>query len=224
MIGVSQAGFWVPRGISFEHRFAAAVADGGVVDVSVGWVGQLSEEMRQLLQDGNRDEFDRRVQLVARRRRRSGPRSTSGGDPTASAPIRPTICTKRLPLIGSVTRWNTSPPLCSSPTPTTSSSSPGNRNSSTTWSGDPKYWFTSTRTRAPTGTANHWPGRFVIPGYSTGWTNTPLIRRKIRRRGERTRPTRRRRSVVADTHRGPTWVGPARSAWSRRRCERLELP
>ena len=66
LIGVSQAGFWVPRGISFEHRFAAAVADGGVVDVSVGWVGQLSEEMRQLLQDGNRDEFDRRVQLVAR--------------------------------------------------------------------------------------------------------------------------------------------------------------
>jgi hypothetical protein len=65
LIGVSQAGFWVPRAISYEHRFAAAVADGGVVDVSVGWVDQLSDEMRQLLQDGKRDEFDRRVQLVA---------------------------------------------------------------------------------------------------------------------------------------------------------------
>jgi hypothetical protein len=65
LIGVSQAGFWVPRAISFEHRFAAAVADGGVVDVSAGWVDQLSEEMRQLLEDGNRDEFDRRVRLLA---------------------------------------------------------------------------------------------------------------------------------------------------------------
>jgi hypothetical protein len=65
LIGVSQAGFWVPRAISFEHRFAAAVADGGVVDVSVGWVDQLSAEMRELLEDGNRDEFDRRALLVA---------------------------------------------------------------------------------------------------------------------------------------------------------------
>jgi hypothetical protein len=66
LIGVSQAGFWVPRAISFEHRFTAAVADGGVVDVSVGWVDQLSDEMRKLLEVGNRDEFDRRVQLAAR--------------------------------------------------------------------------------------------------------------------------------------------------------------
>ena len=61
VIGVSQAGFWVPRAICFEHRFAAAVADGGVVDVSAGWIAQLSEEMRQLLHDGNREEFDRRA-------------------------------------------------------------------------------------------------------------------------------------------------------------------
>jgi hypothetical protein len=66
LIGVSQAGFWVPRAISFEHRFAAAVADGGVVDVSAGWIEKLPEEMRQLLQDGNREEFDRRVRFVER--------------------------------------------------------------------------------------------------------------------------------------------------------------
>ena len=34
VIGVSQAGFWIPRALAFEHRFAAAVADPGVVDVS----------------------------------------------------------------------------------------------------------------------------------------------------------------------------------------------
>jgi Esterase FrsA-like len=66
LIGVSQAGFWVPRAISFEHRFAAAVADGGAVDVSVGWIRQLSEEMRQLLRDGKREEFDHQMQLIAR--------------------------------------------------------------------------------------------------------------------------------------------------------------
>jgi hypothetical protein len=34
VIGVSQAGYWVPRALAFEHRFAAAVADPGVVDVT----------------------------------------------------------------------------------------------------------------------------------------------------------------------------------------------
>src|SRR5271154_2925335 len=34
VIGVSQAGYWVPRALAFEHRLAAAVADGGVVDVA----------------------------------------------------------------------------------------------------------------------------------------------------------------------------------------------
>ena len=65
LIGVSQAGYWVPWAIAFEHRFAAAVADGGVVDVSSGWIQTLSEPMRQLLREGDRDEFDRRVQLLA---------------------------------------------------------------------------------------------------------------------------------------------------------------
>jgi hypothetical protein len=61
LIGVSQAGYWVPRAIAFEHRFAAAVADGGVVDVSVPWTGRLPEEMKQQLRDGDRDAFDREM-------------------------------------------------------------------------------------------------------------------------------------------------------------------
>jgi hypothetical protein len=64
VIGMSQAGFWVPRAICFEHRFAAAVADTGVVDVSAGWFSQLSDDTRELLRDHERDEFDRRAQAI----------------------------------------------------------------------------------------------------------------------------------------------------------------
>jgi hypothetical protein len=64
LIGVSQGGYWVPRAISFEHRFAAAVADTGVVDVSVSWLDKLPEPMRQELRDGNREAFDRQMQAA----------------------------------------------------------------------------------------------------------------------------------------------------------------
>ena len=37
LYGVSQAGYWVPRALAFEHRFAAAIADGGVVDTARSW-------------------------------------------------------------------------------------------------------------------------------------------------------------------------------------------
>jgi hypothetical protein len=64
LIGVSQGGYWVPRAIAFEHRFAAAVADCGVVDISAGWIKQLPEMMRKQLSDGDRDAFDREMQLA----------------------------------------------------------------------------------------------------------------------------------------------------------------
>jgi hypothetical protein len=64
LIGVSQGGYWVPRAIAFEHRFAAAVADCGVVDVSAGWIKHLPEMMREQLSDGDRDAFDREMQVA----------------------------------------------------------------------------------------------------------------------------------------------------------------
>ena len=67
LIGVSQAGYWVPRAIAFEHRFAAAVADGGVVDVSAGWLNHLPDTMRKQLGDGDRDAFDREMQVAESR-------------------------------------------------------------------------------------------------------------------------------------------------------------
>jgi hypothetical protein len=45
--GVSQAGYWVPRAVAFEHRIAAAVADPGVVDVSTSWTSSFPAEMLQ---------------------------------------------------------------------------------------------------------------------------------------------------------------------------------
>ena len=67
LIGVSQAGYWVPRAIGFEHRFTAAVADCGIVDISAGWIGQLPEMMRKQLSDGERDAFDDEMQVAESR-------------------------------------------------------------------------------------------------------------------------------------------------------------
>ncbi len=60
VIGVSQAGFWVPRALAFEHRFAAAVADPGVVDVSTSWLEPLPKSLRQDLEAGKQEQFDQR--------------------------------------------------------------------------------------------------------------------------------------------------------------------
>lgn len=56
--GVSQAGFWLPRALAFEHRFVAAVADPGVVDVATSWLAYLPKEMVQLLDGGQKELFN----------------------------------------------------------------------------------------------------------------------------------------------------------------------
>jgi Prolyl oligopeptidase family len=64
VIGISQAGYWVPRALAFEHRFAAAVADPGVVDVSTSWTDSLPHVMRKQLHDGEQSAFDREMHLA----------------------------------------------------------------------------------------------------------------------------------------------------------------
>ncbi|MET0910282.1 MAG: hypothetical protein ABWZ99_12495 [Ilumatobacteraceae bacterium] len=56
--GVSQAGYWVPRAIAFEHRIAAAVADPGVVRVGDSWRSSTPDVMLELLDDGDATNFD----------------------------------------------------------------------------------------------------------------------------------------------------------------------
>ncbi|HWM11457.1 MAG TPA: prolyl oligopeptidase family serine peptidase [Solirubrobacteraceae bacterium] len=66
VIGVSQAGYWVPRALAFEHRFAAGVADPGVVDVSASWLEPLPAHLRKDLASGKRESFDREMRMGER--------------------------------------------------------------------------------------------------------------------------------------------------------------
>lgn len=66
VIGISQGGYWVPRALAFEHRFAVAVADPGVVDVSASWTRDLPSRMHRQLEDGDREHFDSQMRLGMR--------------------------------------------------------------------------------------------------------------------------------------------------------------
>ena len=63
LYGISQGGYWVPRALAFEHRVAAAVADPGVFDVSTSWLEHLPPELVQLLDSGDREAFDRQIEI-----------------------------------------------------------------------------------------------------------------------------------------------------------------
>jgi hypothetical protein len=56
--GCSQAGYWVPRALAFEHRFVAAAVDPGVMDVSTTWMSYIPAELIAMLQAGNKDAFN----------------------------------------------------------------------------------------------------------------------------------------------------------------------
>ena len=66
LLGVSQAGYWVPRAAAFDERIAAAVADPGVTDVSEAMTGQLPGSMLKLLDKGEQEKFDKQVHMVER--------------------------------------------------------------------------------------------------------------------------------------------------------------
>jgi hypothetical protein len=55
---ISQGGYWLPRALAFEHRFVAAVADGGVVDVARAWNVQLPPPLLAMLHAGDREGFN----------------------------------------------------------------------------------------------------------------------------------------------------------------------
>lgn len=48
LLGLSQAGYWVPRAVAFERRIAAAIVDPGVWDVSASWYSHISGGMKRL--------------------------------------------------------------------------------------------------------------------------------------------------------------------------------
>ena len=63
-IGVSQAGYWIPRALAFEHRLTAAVIDPGIIDVSAPWLSSLPDVMRSQLKHRQHAAFDREMQLA----------------------------------------------------------------------------------------------------------------------------------------------------------------
>ena len=66
LLGVSQAGYWVPRSVAFEHRVAAAVADPGVVDVSTTMLTQVPHHMLKMIEKGEKEKFDKEMALAVR--------------------------------------------------------------------------------------------------------------------------------------------------------------
>ncbi|MBE3560720.1 MAG: prolyl oligopeptidase family serine peptidase [Ktedonobacteraceae bacterium] len=62
--GISQGGYWLPRTLAYEHRFVAAIADPGVVDVSTSWTVHISKGMRSMLEKGDRVSFNRDMQVA----------------------------------------------------------------------------------------------------------------------------------------------------------------
>lgn len=61
--GISQAGYWLPRALAFEHRFVAAIPDPGVVDVGVSWTSHLGATMLRWL---DRDDAEARAKFNSR--------------------------------------------------------------------------------------------------------------------------------------------------------------
>lgn len=58
LVGISQAGYWVPRALTAERRIAAAAADPGVVRVGDSWRSHLPDVMTKLLDSGDQKDFD----------------------------------------------------------------------------------------------------------------------------------------------------------------------
>ena len=66
LLGVSQAGYWVTRSVAFEHRIAAAVVDPGVTNVSTTMFGQIPHFLVKLIDAGEREKFDKDMDLALR--------------------------------------------------------------------------------------------------------------------------------------------------------------
>lgn len=85
LYAVSQGGFWGPRALAFEHRFAAAVIDGGVVDVSAAWRGLLGEDRIAMIEAGENDRLAADLEhLPASARRMIAWRTKPYGQPTVA--------------------------------------------------------------------------------------------------------------------------------------------
>jgi len=81
LYGISQGGFWTPRALAVEHRYAAAVLDPGVVDVSSSWTDHFPKSLRAEFERGEFEKFDKSMAF--------GMRFSPGGTKTWAFRARP---------------------------------------------------------------------------------------------------------------------------------------
>lgn len=61
--GISQGSYWVVRAIAFEHRFAAAITDPGLIDVAASWTTHVPSALLTHLDKGEVEKFDKEMAL-----------------------------------------------------------------------------------------------------------------------------------------------------------------
>ncbi len=61
--GVSQAGYWIPRAVAFEHRIAAAIVDPGVMDVQATWLQHTPKFIMKHYHEGDREKVDSEIAM-----------------------------------------------------------------------------------------------------------------------------------------------------------------
>lgn len=121
LYAVSQGGYWAPRALAFEHRFAAAVIDDGVVSLPEGWHAMLPPNTPCCRPSCASCSTTASVTRSTRRSNSSQPMSgePSPGGPARTAARPSTTPSSRSPATRS--RRNSphrSPRQCSSPIPT----------------------------------------------------------------------------------------------------------
>lgn len=64
--GISQGGYWILRALAFERRIAAGIADPGVMDVFAAMSNNFPKSMRKLLDAGEEDKFNKKMNMGLR--------------------------------------------------------------------------------------------------------------------------------------------------------------
>lgn len=62
--GIGEGAYSVARTLAFEHRFAGAVLDPGVMDISTAWTAHLPPEIMSLFRSGNAAAFDAALEEI----------------------------------------------------------------------------------------------------------------------------------------------------------------
>jgi hypothetical protein len=169
LYGISQAGYWVPRALAFEHRIAAAIADPGAYDVYEPWAKAVPAELMQLLDSGDKKDFDR---FFNEGMKEAPPAERQNWEwrakPYGLQPPFDVFTAARQYNLADVVDQITTPLLITDPEG--EQFCQVNHSGCSTSSREPSDWFRSLPTKAPTATASQWLDHFWNSACSTGST------------------------------------------------------